>query len=71
MKGECDICGKTDVWLEPLTEAYRTEEIKDVCDSCLMEANRHLSKLQEMTAKMNKTWMKRFMESMKAKFKGA
>ena len=66
----CDICGKTDsgVRLVDLLKEYTTDDIKQMCLSCEKEVNDHLWKLRLMTAKMNQTWLKRFMEAMKERF---
>ena len=69
MIGTCNICGKENVWTQPLTKEYESDTIKDVCDDCLRIANKHLEKLRQMTYQLNITWMKKFIENMRSKRK--
>jgi hypothetical protein len=44
----CDICGKTGRNLEQLRDCYQLKEIKEVCDSCSTNLNKHLSRLRHI-----------------------
>jgi len=66
----CDICGKTGVPLQQLTDTYKTAKINDLCDDCMRDVNKALSDIRSMTYKMNTSLTQRFMNVMKEKFLG-
>ncbi len=57
----CDICGNKKDNLEPLTEMYQTESIRQICPDCVKEVNDKLWSIREMQRKMLSHLMKRFM----------
>ncbi len=66
----CDICGKPAGNPETLVERYATEDIKEICSSCMKQVNDHLWKLRAMSNKMNESFLKQFMQNLRHKFKG-
>lgn len=67
----CDICGKKGVNLEDVKPQYKTDDIQQVCDSCIGKLNKQLFKLREINRKLNETWIKSFAINLKVKlFKG-
>lgn len=71
MKATCDICGKEDMWIEPLVCEYTTEEVKGVCGECMRTLNKHLDDIRRLQRKILFTWMKRFIEALKDKYRRA
>lgn len=58
----CDLCGKSDSYLEPVADIYKTHEVKSVCSSCRDAANKQIFKIRRSTNALAnnliKEWMK-------------
>lgn len=64
----CDICGKSEQYLQQLNTEYQTATIKDICGECSVKVNEHLWALRKMSNKMNQGFLKQFMENWKHKW---
>ncbi len=58
----CDICKKETVLIS-LYEQYQTNEVKEVCYDCEDVLRSHLSNIQEVVGKIQRSWMKRFIDN--------
>lgn len=67
----CDICGKTGVALVPLRDAYKTEDISDLCPECGKIADEEKNRLARWTSTLLERMLKRNLAErrmMKGKF---
>jgi len=65
----CDMCGKSEQYLQQLNPQYQTDKIKDICSECSKKVNDHLWDLRKLSNKMNESFLKQFMENWKRKLR--
>lgn len=61
----CDICGRNDGSLVDLRDAYKTDEIKQICGGCERIVNVKLDKLRGVTHNILCCWFKRYLTGMR------
>lgn len=57
----CDLCGAKGKRLTDLLDIYKTDEVKQVCDGCAHDINRHLSKVRTWSSLVQCVLVNRFM----------
>jgi hypothetical protein len=62
----CDVCGKTGRPLTDLIDAYKTDEIQQVCDGCAKTINKQLWKIRGVTSNIARDLLRRFMQQLRA-----
>lgn len=65
----CDTCGKSTTDLVALRDDYQTREIKSVCRGCEKVINDKLLSIRLVTATINESLIRRFMENLRSKIK--
>lgn len=57
----CDLCKCiTDKALNPLRDQYKTEHVKQVCDDCERDINKHLYKVRGVTTNLMYVLMRKY-----------
>lgn len=65
ISSHCDLCGKSEGIIESLRSEYATDEIKYLCGDCMLEANKHLDKLRNVSFKWWHLMVKKFLKDKK------
>lgn len=61
----CDTCGRTGLPLVDLLSIYQTARVKQVCRECEDVINRQLHNAQEVTSKIQRSLMTRFLDNLR------
>lgn len=61
----CDLCAARGTRLIDLLSDYATDDVKQICPACEKVVNDHLWKVRAVTANMNKSLLRRFIETLR------
>jgi hypothetical protein len=61
----CDTCGRTGTPLVDLLSIYQTDKVKQVCRECETVINRQLWNAQDVTGKIQRSLMTRFLDHLR------